>query len=238
MDKFAVFDIDGTLIRWQLFHVIVNRLAKVGLLGESAHKKLREAMMAWKRRESPDAYRRYEKQIVQFYEKAIQQISTDDFDKLVRSIIKEYQSQTYIYTRNLVHSLQNEGYKLFIISGSHLELIEQIGKFYGFDDWVATHYERNDKSFTGNIKLSTLKKDESLRLLMERNNVTLAGSIGIGDTKSDIPMLEMVDSPIAFNPDQFLFEYAKSKRWKIVIERKSVIFELEPRDDGKYQLLA
>ena len=30
MNKFAVFDIDGTLIRWQLYHAIADELAKSG----------------------------------------------------------------------------------------------------------------------------------------------------------------------------------------------------------------
>jgi hypothetical protein len=53
--------------------------------------------------------------------------------------------------------------------------------------------------------------------------------------KGDIELLEMVQNPIAFNPNTDLFEYAKSKNWKIVIERKNVIFELE-KQDGKYIL--
>jgi phosphoserine phosphatase len=32
--RFAVFDLDGTLVRWQLYHALVDRLAKKGYLGE------------------------------------------------------------------------------------------------------------------------------------------------------------------------------------------------------------
>ncbi len=234
-DKFAVFDIDGTLIRWQLYHVIVNRLAKEGALGQKAQTELKGAMMTWKRRENTDAFKSYEKVLVENYERALQNISTQLFDQLVTEVIDEYKDQTYIYTRNLLHKLKADGYKLFIISGSHLELIEQIGRYYGFDDWIGTHYERSQTGFTGRVQTSTLQKNESLDILLERNDVTTKDSIGVGDTKGDIPMLRKVEKPIAFNPDEALFAEARSSGWKIVVERKNVIYELESRD-GTYVL--
>lgn len=234
-DKFAVFDIDGTLIRWQLYHVLVNRLARAGALGQDGQLILKQALMTWKRREGADAFKAYEKVLVEIYENAIQTISVELFDKLVLEVIEEYKDQSYAYTRDLLRQLKIEGYKLFIVSGSHTELIEQIGEYYGFDDWIGTHYERSETGFTGKVQVSTLDKEKSLKTLLERNDVTLDGSIGIGDTGGDIPMLNMVENPIAFNPDQKLFKEAQDNGWKIVLERKNVIYELESKD-GHYVL--
>lgn len=217
--------------------MIVNRLAKEGALGQKTQAELKDAMMTWKRRENMHAFKAYEKTLVESYESALQNISTQLFDRLVIETIGEYRDQTYTYTRNLLQRLKAEGYKLFIVSGSHLELIEQIGTYYGFDDWIGTQYERRESEFTGKVQTSTLKKDVSLQVLLERNDVRAEDSIGVGDTKSDIPMLEMVEKPIAFNPDEKLFATAKENGWKIVIERKNVIYELESKD-GQYQLLA
>lgn len=234
-DKFAVFDIDGTLIRWQLYHVIVNKLAKAGVLGKDAYPILRQAMMAWKRREKDDAYKAYERELVEIYEKALPNITTDVFDALVKEITEEYVEQTYIYTRRLIKKLKTDGYKLFIISGSHIELIGPLARFYGFDDWMGIQYERSGNTFTGKVQISTLNKEKSLKILLERNNVTLKDSVGVGDTAGDIPMLEAVENAIVFNPDKKLLAAAKQNRWKIVIERKSIIYELEPMD-GTYVL--
>ena len=54
----------------------------------------------------------------------------------------------------------------------------------------------------------------------------LEGSTAVGDTESDIPMLEVVGHPIAFNPNTKLAEHAQEKGWRIVVERKDVIYEL------------
>lgn len=232
---FAVFDIDGTLIRWQLYHAVVNRLAKAELLGNDAKAQLKQAMMVWKRRESPDAFKTYQKLLVNVYEESLPNINAAIFDKIVTSVIDEYKDQTYTYTKQLIGELRDKGHKLFIISGSHIELIEQLGKYYGFDDWIGTKYERNHTNFTGKISINSLDKKKSLETLLKRNNVTSSGSIGIGDTKSDIPILQAVEMPIAFNPNKILLEEAVKNGWKIVIERKDVIYELQ-QDSQDYKL--
>lgn len=230
MNKFAVFDIDGTLIRWQLYHTVVNRLAKSGTLGLQAQIELKEAMMKWKKRDNSDAFKAYEHRLVKHYEQSLRDIDTQLFDKIVEDVFNEYKDQTYTYTRNLLNKLKNEDYKLFIISGSQTELIEKIAKYYGFDDYISSHYERSHTGFTGKIDVSVLNKSESLKTLINRNNVTISGSYGIGDTKSDIGFLQKVENPIAFNPDTFLFNESKKNKWPIVVERKNVIYELKPMD--------
>ena len=48
-------------------------------------------------------------------------------------------------------------------------------------------------------------------------------------------MLSTVEQPIAFNPTKQLFEHARTYGWRIVLERKNMVYELEPRD-GSYIL--
>lgn len=235
MNKFAVFDIDGTLIRWQLYHVVVNRLAQAGALGESAHHKLKQAIMSWKRREDDDAYKQYETLLIEIYQAALSSLSVKLFDDVVDRTIDEYKDQTYVYTRNLLSDLKKNKYKLLIVSGSHLELIRKIGEYYGFDDWAGTYYERNDQGFTGKATVPSLDKKRALRSLVKKHNLSFHGSIGVGDTQSDISMLELVDKPIAFNPDKFLLASAKKNNWPIVVERKNVIYELRS-SNGQYFL--
>ena len=37
-------------------------------------------------------------------------------------------------------------------------------------------------------------------------------------------------NPIAFNPDFKLATYAKKKKWKIVVERKNVVYKIKDFD--------
>ncbi len=235
MKKFAVFDIDGTLIRWQLYHAVVDHLAREGLLGKDDQEKLNQARMVWKRREHQDAFKDYEKTLIKIYESSLPSLKTKDFDQAVETVAHEYKEQVYSYTRELTSSLKDRGYALLAISGSHQELVKHVAMQYGFDDWVGTVYQREGDNFTGSKTVASLDKKKALQNLVEKHNLTDKDSYGIGDSASDASLLEAVENPIAFNPDQQLFEMAQKKSWDIVIERKNVIYNLKDHD-GKYVL--
>ncbi len=233
--RFAVFDIDGTLLRWQLFHGMIDALAKEGLLGDRAYEQIREARLHWKRRTHPEAFEHYQDLMVGLYFKALAQIPPDRYDAAVHQTITKYKDQAYTYTKGLLQRLKADGYLLFAISGSHDELVERLAQHYGFDDWRGTRYERKDGAFTGVRVGAYQDKHIVLRQLVEKHAASWAGSVGVGDTGSDISMLELVETPIAFNPDRALFGHATKKGWKLVIERKNVIYELES-NHGQYLL--
>src|SRR5690606_8086841 len=133
MKKFAVFDIDGTLIRWQLYHAVVDKLAKQGLLGEKAYQQLHDARMVWKRREHREAFHAYEKELIRVYEHALPNISEKQFMDCVRAVAEEYKTQIYTFTRDLAKKLKQQNYTLIDISGSHHEIVEQDTSQYAFD---------------------------------------------------------------------------------------------------------
>jgi len=234
MKKFAVFDIDGTLIRWQLYHAITDALARRGHIKPGTYQVMREARLAWKRWAGGD-FKDYERQVIGIYDEVISTLNFEQLDEAIGAVFTEYRDQVYTYTRDLIKDLKGKGYKLFAISGSQTEILAKIAGYYGFDDYVGSVYERDGATFTGKKTIGSRKKDEKLQQLIKKNEVDLKGSIAIGDSHSDIPMLEMAEQPIAFNPEQELYVYAKAQGWKIVIERKNVIYELS-EDDGKYSL--
>ena len=233
---FAVFDIDGTLIRWQLYHAIADALAKRGLIDAKTYQSIRDARMRWKKRAHSEAFSAYQSELVVAYEKLLLDLSYKDFKKAVTGVFDEYKDQVYTYTRELVKRLKKDGYLLFAISGSQIEIVSKIAKRYGFDDCVGTIYEHEADKFTGAMTAHLGGKHAVLQELIDKHHAGMAGSIAVGDSASDISMLEMVERPIAFNPEQKLFEHAKTKGWKIVIERKNIVYELKKRD-GKYILV-
>ena len=236
MKRFAVFDIDGTLIRWQLYHAIVNRLAKKKLLAPDAYKKLHDARMAWKTRQNPNAFKQYEALLINIFEDSFAILNTSDFDQAVEEIINEYSDQVYVYTRDLIKKLKGEGYCLLAISGSQHELVGHLAKHYGFDDWQGTDYERKDGKFSGKVTVASQEKRKALEVLVKKHGLEYKDSWAVGDSASDAPMLKMVKNPIAFNPDRDLFELAQKHGWKIILERKNMVYHLEQQDE-QYVLL-
>jgi len=62
---------------------------------------------------------------------------------------------------------------------------------------------------------------------MAEHDLTLEGSYGVGDTESDAKFLEIVENPIAFNPNHNLKEIAEEKGWMIVVEKKDVVYNIK-----------
>jgi HAD superfamily hydrolase (TIGR01490 family) len=232
---FAVFDIDGTLIRWQLFHAVVDRLAKAGHVPADAYEKAHDARMLWKRRTNESSFREYEQKLVDAYVGSLSSLRVADFQKAADAVVAEHKDQVYTFTRDLIRELKAKGYLLFAISASQSEIVGMLTAYYGFDDYAASVYEQKDGYFTGNVDVIARKKPELLEKLIAKHGVTKQGSFGVGDTESDISMLEVVEHPIAFNPSKKLFQHAQSAGWNVVVERKNMIYKLEPHD-GTYQL--
>ncbi|HUP26193.1 MAG TPA: HAD family phosphatase [Candidatus Limnocylindrales bacterium] len=232
---FAAFDIDGTLIRWQLYHAVTDALAKTGYLDANVYNKIRDARRAWKMRSHPKAFADYEHVMIEGFEHIIQKLTVQQFEDAVDSVIQEYKDQVYAYSRQLIKELKARGYMLFAISGSQIELVSRIAAYYGFDDFMGTDYLKQKDRFTGQKKVYALDKKAAVQELVARHNADSVGSIAVGDSGSDIPMLQMAEHAIAFNPEAELYQAARTSRWTIVLERKNIIYKLEPRD-GTYIL--
>ena len=124
---------------------------------------------------------------------------------------------------------------MFAISGSPTEAVEPFANYYGFDDFLAGQYKNNGHTYTGESVSFVGRKDVALKKLVDKHGLDFAGSIGVGDSEGDIAMLELVETPIAFNPSKKLFAHAKTQAWHIIVERKNVIYELSEQG-GVYVL--
>src|SRR4051812_338514 len=126
--KFAVFDIDGTLIRWQLYHAVANELAKRGHLGPGALEQMHQARMVWKRREYNESFYDYEMTVVKIYTQALNKLNVKDYQAAIDHVISEYQDQVFTYTRDLIKQLKSQEYTLLAISGSPQEIVNKLGE--------------------------------------------------------------------------------------------------------------
>lgn len=231
MKKFAVFDIDGTLVRWQLYHAIADAIVRLGYSSVEEFQKAKSARMKWKKRTHSEAFKEYEQTLVETVDKMLLSLTVDQFNRASEAVFEEFKDQVYTYTRNLITELKKDGYLLFAISGSQEEIVGKITEYYGFDDFVGSTYIREGDGFTGEKIVRTHGKDKLLADLVKKHSAGYQGSVAVGDSAGDISMLEVVEQPIAFNPERKLYEHAKKRGWKIVLERKNVVYELKAEND-------
>ncbi|MFI5270500.1 MAG: HAD family hydrolase [Candidatus Saccharimonadales bacterium] len=223
---FAVFDIDGTLIRWQLYHALNDALARKKLIDEKGFNKVRKARMNWKRRSYELSYHDYEQQLISLFEQELAGLKVSDLENAAQEVFDEYKDQVYTFTRDLIANLKKKNYLIFAISASPNIIVEKLADYYRFDDFVASTYSAMNGIYTGETNITIGKKAEILNNLIVKNQATKKGSVAVGDSEGDSAMLELVDKAIAFNPNKQLLDYSKDKHWDIVVERKNVIYKL------------
>lgn len=227
MKKVAIFDIDGTIFRSSLLIELTEALVREGIFPSEAHKVYEEAYKKWHEREG--SYEEYIGAVIEAFEQNIKGVKYDDFLKFAKKVITANRGRVYRYTRDLVKELQGKDYYLLAISNSPREIVEEFGQTMGFNKVYGRVYEvGEDGIFTGNALYADLISDKAkiLERAVEKGGLTLDDSIGVGDTESDIAFLEMVKTPICFNPNQKLYTYAKHYGWQVIVERKDVIYSL------------
>ena len=226
MKKVAVFDIDGTIFRSSLLLELVEALIQAKVFSKYAKAQYLETWEKWRDREGN--YNDFIMSVVDAYRQYIKGVRRADVWKIAEKVIDFQKKRTYRYTRDLVLKLQKTHF-LLAISHSPYEAVAPFAKSWGFEKVYASVFEVDKKvKFTGAIMYEDIifDKAKTLQRALEHNGLTLKGSVGVGDTESDIPFLEMVDRPIAFNPSSELYKVAKKKKWDIIVERKDVIYKI------------
>ncbi len=223
----AFFDIDGTVFRSSLLIELVEKMVDRGIFPVEARESYLEEKRAWGDREG--AYEDYIDAVVESFRHHIKGVFYGDLADIGREVVSLHSKRVYRYTRDLIVDLKNEGYYLVAISQSPKTILDGFCRQYGFDKVYGRIYEIGSQDrFTGVVEEEHLisNKANIVSRVFSDTEFTTEGSVGVGDTEGDIPLLEAVDEPICFNPNQPLYTHAKRRGWKVVVERKDVIYEL------------
>lgn len=225
--KFAVFDIDGTIFRSSLLIETMQAMIARGVFPRSAERVYAAAYRRWLDRKG--SYDDYLDKVVVAFHQFIKGVPEKEYRRVVREVVGFHKDRTYRYTRDLVKDLKKRGYFLLAISGSKRAIVWEFARRLGFDKVYGRLLDVDRRGrFTGTSPHDEdgYDKEKILFRAIERNNLTLANSIGVGDTDDDIKFLKHVARPICFNPNSALYRIAKRRGWKVVVERKDVIYHL------------
>lgn len=225
--RVAVFDVDGTIFRSSLLIQVVERLIKNGTFPKSARKVYEKEYREWLNRES--GYQEYIDAVVRAFNKQLKGVHYGELADTAEEVVEEQWKRVYRYTRDLIKDLKKQNYFLLAVSHSPKTVLDKFCPRMGFDKAYGIVYEIGPQDlFTGKIvdEHIIFNKANVFRRAFEKEGLSLENSIGVGDTESDVPFLEMVAKPICFNPNMKLYKHAKRMKWKVVVERKDVIYEL------------
>jgi HAD superfamily phosphoserine phosphatase-like hydrolase len=224
--QLAIFDIDGTVFRKNLHFELIEELSWRGLFSKNARRVLVQIYARWL--EHRGTYEEYRKKLISVYARELAGCCQKDIIAASKVVAAFNKDRTYIFARDLIKKLKKEKYTVIAISGSPLEVIKEYNKFLRFDEVFGSVYETDGVGqYTGKkIFEPVTHKGHLVGQYISENNLTLKGSYGVGDTESDESFLKMVDHPIAFNPNMNLEKVARRRKWKIVVEKKDVIYDI------------
>lgn len=122
-------------------------------------------------------------------------------------------------TRQVVERHHEMGRDTYIVSASPVEIVGPLGAALGMTGVIATESEVVDGVYTGRL-LSEFcygpDKVGRVRRLAEEKGYDLRLCYAYSDSRSDLPLLEMVGHPVAVNPDATLRRIARERNWPVV----------------------
>lgn len=114
---------------------------------------------------------------------------------------------------------RGQGDVLVIISATNRFIVEPICHKLGVEEVIATEPEMINGRYTGKVAgVPSYQQGKVTRLrdwLQDRHE-TLQGSYFYSDSINDLALLQLVDNPVAVNPDSKLAAEARAQAWPIM----------------------
>ncbi len=122
-------------------------------------------------------------------------------------------------SRRLVARHRDAGDTLLIITATNRFVTEPIARELGVESLLATDPEIRDGEYTGGVSGIPCFREgkvERLQEWLDENGETLQGSCFYSDSHNDLPLLNIVDRPVAVNPDAELARVAADRDWPVL----------------------
>ena len=121
--------------------------------------------------------------------------------------------------QQLIKKHQAAGEQILIITATNRFITEPIAKLYGIDILIATEPEFDGKRYTGNVIGTPCYREGKITRLdewMAQNEASLEGSYFYSDSHNDLPLLQIVENPVAVDPDETLRKHAEENNWPVM----------------------
>jgi HAD superfamily hydrolase (TIGR01490 family) len=121
-------------------------------------------------------------------------------------------------TRDLAQMHLDAGQQVWLVTATPYELAITIARRLGLTGALGTVAESENGVFTGRLVGDILHgpgKAHAVRSLAIREGLNLKRCTAYSDSYNDVPMLSLVGTAVAINPDAALRDYARKRGWEI-----------------------
>ncbi len=211
----ALFDLDNTLLSGDSDYEWGQFLVRKGLVDPTVYET-----------ENQRFYGQYQQGTLNILEysafafKPLSERSMEELAELHRTFMQETILPIISATAlDLVARHRQKGHTLMVITATNSFVTRPIVEAFGITNLLATEPKIVDGRYTREVAGTPCfqhGKVSRLQEWLQNREETLDGSYFYSDSHNDLPLLEMVENPIAVDPDMTLHNIALERSWPII----------------------
>lgn len=211
----ALFDLDNTLLSGDSDYEWGQFLVRKGLVDPVAYEAENQRFYGQYRAGTLDILEYSAFSFTPLSERSMEELATlhrEFMAEVIHPILPEK-------SRQLVEYHRQQGHTLVIITATNSFITRPIADAFGIPHLLATESKIVNGRYTREVEGTPCfqhGKVTRLHQWLENRPETLAGSYFYSDSRNDLPLLEMVDNPVAVDPDATLRTTATARGWKVI----------------------
>ncbi len=210
----AIFDLDNTLLAGDSDHAWGEYLVEKGIVNAKLYKEANDQFLKDYQTGQLDIQAYLEFALKPLSERSVSELHTlreEFFNTKIKPIMLAKAFE-------LLQSHRKNGDFLLIITATNRFVTEIIAEAFEVDDLIATEPEMIGNTYTGKVAgIPSFKEGKITRLneWLSNKDHDLSGAFFYSDSHNDTPLLELVDYPIAIDPDDILRQTSETNNWPI-----------------------
>ena len=213
--KLAIFDLDNTLIGGDSDYLWGEFLAEQGHVDGAVRQQ--------QNRHFYEEYKAGRLDIHEFLEFQLQPLADVDPEILgqlrTQYIKAKVQSILLDKSRELIADHRRQRHTLLIITATNRFITQPIAELFGINNLIASEAEMINGRYTGKttgIPSYAEGKVTRLNEWLKDNNCQPDETWFYSDSHNDLPLLRIVNHPVAVDPDEILREEAIKQSWPVI----------------------
>ena len=216
----AIFDLDHTLLSGDSDHAWGQFLVDSKIVEPEHHQKQNDYFY--------EQYKAGSLDIEEYLAFALKPLTEQPLDSMLalRETFIEERIKPLITDKALalIEKHKQAGDTLLIITATNAFVTRPIATLLGFEELIAPEPEIIDGQYTGGITgIPSFQQGKVTRLDMwlKDKEIDLTGAFFYSDSHNDLPLLNIVDNPIAVDADEILTNTARQNSWPIISLRNA-----------------
>ena len=213
MKKLALLDFDNVIYKGHSVFDIIQYQEEIGLLDPEVLKKVTAQYKIYKAQEA--TYTEAAGEALNIWANGLTDITYHESLSSTEEYFSAHPEKFFSWFEKILPELK-VNYDIFIVSTNFQFTSECVVERFGLDGYTSSIAEVVSGNFTGRVSKSLAGTKGEVASFFDRYRHE--GSLAVGDSENDIDMLELVEIPICFEPNENLKEVAEKNGWVIVDE--------------------